>query len=89
MVRNSFFRWSSCLALTSRSAFFEAVDKHNLKEVKRFLKEGMQVDACYRDNVTALHRACSAGHLDIVEFLLEKGADVNKADYVSILPRHH
>jgi len=36
-----------------------------------------------QDNRTALHWACSAGHADIVQFLLELGVDVNIEDDVS------
>ncbi|CAG08390.1 unnamed protein product, partial [Tetraodon nigroviridis] len=37
-----------------------------------------------QDRRTALHWACSAGHTDIVEFLLDVGAEVNLQDDVSL-----
>jgi hypothetical protein len=38
------------------------------------------------DKRTALHLASSQGHLSIVEFLLEKGADVNCVDRMGFSP---
>ncbi|XP_008336313.1 26S proteasome non-ATPase regulatory subunit 10-like [Cynoglossus semilaevis] len=35
-----------------------------------------------QDHRTALHWACSAGHTDIVEFLLDLGVEVNLQDDV-------
>uniref|UniRef100_A0A3B4H964 Proteasome 26S subunit, non-ATPase 10 n=1 Tax=Pundamilia nyererei TaxID=303518 RepID=A0A3B4H964_9CICH len=37
-----------------------------------------------QDRRTALHWACSAGHTDIVEFLLDMGVEVNLQDDVSL-----
>lgn len=37
-----------------------------------------------QDNRTALHWACSAGHSDVVDFLLSLGMPVNDKDDVSI-----
>lgn len=37
-----------------------------------------------QDNRTALHWACSAGHSDVVVFLLSLGVPVNDKDDVSI-----
>ncbi len=30
---------------------------------------------------TALHRACYSGHLDVAEYLIAKGADVNAKEH--------
>lgn len=38
----------------------------------------------FQDRRTALHWACSAGHTDIVEFLLDMGVEVNLQDDVSL-----
>ena len=35
-------------------------------------------------SVTPLHLACMGGHLTVVEYLVEKGADTNARDRVSI-----
>ncbi|XP_005755580.1 26S proteasome non-ATPase regulatory subunit 10-like [Pundamilia nyererei] len=41
-----------------------------------------------QDRRTALHWACSAGHTDIVEFLLDMGVEVNLQDDASWTPLH-
>ncbi len=58
----------------------EAAEAGNIKNVKKLLKQGAEVDA--RDNYgwTALMRAAMWGHLDVVKFLAELGADVNARD---------
>ncbi|XP_025409140.1 myotrophin-like [Sipha flava] len=35
---------------------------------------------------TMLHKACDYGHLDIVEYLIQNGADINKKDNFGITP---
>ncbi|VVC27339.1 Ankyrin repeat-containing domain,Ankyrin repeat [Cinara cedri] len=35
---------------------------------------------------TMLHKACDFGHLDIVEYLIQNGADINKKDNFGITP---
>ncbi|MHA2072722.1 MAG: ankyrin repeat domain-containing protein, partial [Candidatus Thorarchaeota archaeon] len=37
---------------------------------------------------TALHKAASQGHVEIVEYLIEKGADILKTDGVDMTPLH-
>lgn len=51
----------------------------------------IQTDECqsacqcdFQDNRTPLHWACSAGHSDIVQFLLDLGVDVNLQDDVML-----
>ena len=55
----------------------EAAEAGNIKNVKKLLKQGAEVDA--RDNYgwTALMRAAMWGHLDVVKFLAELGADLS------------
>eukprot|EP00927_Polykrikos_kofoidii_P059397 TRINITY_DN54556_c0_g1_i1.p1 TRINITY_DN54556_c0_g1~~TRINITY_DN54556_c0_g1_i1.p1 ORF type:complete len:240 (+),score=45.04 TRINITY_DN54556_c0_g1_i1:124-843(+) len=40
------------------------------------------------DERTALHRACAAGHRDVAEYLISKGAEVNVADEEGWSPLH-
>lgn len=39
----------------------------------------------FQDRRTALHWACSAGHTNIVEFLLDLGVEVNLQDDVGLI----
>jgi ankyrin repeat protein len=36
-----------------------------------------------------LHIACQKGHVDIIEFLLDNGADINKQEYQRMCPLHY
>lgn len=50
-----------------------------LTKVKEYLKEGVDVNATFCGR-TALNSASSAGHIDVVKCLLEKGANINHLD---------
>ncbi|XP_023552740.1 phytochrome-interacting ankyrin-repeat protein 2-like isoform X2 [Cucurbita pepo subsp. pepo] len=55
--------------------------KGDLKEVKRLLNEGMDVNAeawgPKSKGLTALHLAAEGGHLDLMDELLERGANID------------
>jgi len=66
-----------------------AARKGDLKEVRRQLDWGVDVNSkTFRMRLTALHRAAGNGHADIVELLLEKGADVNIRNEGGSTPLH-
>jgi ankyrin repeat protein len=48
--------------------------------LKRLVVKGLKVNQGDYDQRTPLHLACSAGHLDIVKYLIENGADINCKD---------
>ena len=50
------------------------------KVVKYLLKSGAQVDAVSRRGRTPLHDACKSGHSQVVELLVEAGADIAAQD---------
>ena len=56
------------------ASIHDAVDKHNMEQVRRLLAEGIEVDA--RDTLgrTALHWAAREGYGDIAVLLLDRGA---------------
>ncbi|KAG1962831.1 E3 ubiquitin-protein ligase XIAP [Pimephales promelas] len=59
------------------------------EELKGFvLSDSALATKTDQDNRTALHWACSAGHADIVQFLLELGVDVNIEDDACWTPLH-
>ena len=61
--------------------FFKACQEGKLESVKWFV-EIEKTDVNIRDgwNAAPLHYACSEGHLNIVQYLVIKGADVNAVD---------
>ena len=74
--------------------FLDAAQKGNLKEIESLLGQGVEVDT--RDDTivmggnygpTALHYAAQFGHVEIVKFLLEKGANLDLQDHRSNKPR--
>ena len=51
-----------------------------VKDVKRLLDRGVDINSRYRDGETALIFAALKGHLNVVKLLLERGAKVNAKD---------
>src|SRR5262245_26656349 len=60
--------------------FLEAAKKGDVTELKKLLDQGVKVDSTNKYGVTALGFACSKGHLDAVQLLVERGANVNAED---------
>ena len=51
-------------------------------------KKCVNINAKDTDEQTPLHIACEKGHLPIVEYLLEKGADIEAKDKWQNTPLH-
>ena len=58
----------------------DAVMNGNIDEVQWQLNAGVDVNEESSNGLTPLHYAASAGHNDIVELLIERGANVNATD---------
>lgn len=58
-------------------ALWRAARDGNLTQVRAALPAGAQVDAKDPSGATALFLAAQSGHLDVVEFLASRGADLN------------
>ena len=55
-------------------------------QLERMLSNGVDVNISDYDKRTALHLASSQGHLQVVEYLLERQADVNSTDRLGFSP---
>ncbi len=62
------------------AALFAAARAGAAAEVARLLDAGVAIDAIDRYGSTALSMAASAGRLEVVRLLVERGADVNHAE---------
>jgi ankyrin repeat protein len=71
---------SLLLATTMMQAqeIFDAVKKCDLAKVKELVeKDAQQVQAKNQQGYSLLNHACNLGHLEIINFLIDKGADIN------------
>lgn len=56
---------------------WKAAESGMLEELKKLVSQGVTVDARARGDVTPLHMASRAGYLEIVNWLLDNGANIN------------
>lgn len=68
------------LAQDKNEEFFAAARKGDIAALKTHLDSGVDVNAKTRYGATALSYACDKGHVEVVRFLIERGADVNARD---------
>ena len=72
-------------------AFLQAAQDGRLEVVELFVVAGLSVDFAYEDGRTALHRAAEEGHVAVVRYLVEQGADVDARAfwYLDRTPLHY
>ncbi|MEM5947878.1 ankyrin repeat domain-containing protein [Spirochaetia bacterium 38H-sp] len=62
----------------SNVGFVECVKQENIQALKQFIILGFSPDSCDKNGIPALSHAVRVRSLDVVDFLLSHGADVNK-----------
>ena len=70
------FLYCNCTCLTMNLC--DAVDSNELERVMLLVKEGADKDMFDDDGLTPLHRASFQGHFDILQYLVEQGATIDK-----------
>eukprot|EP00731_Ephydatia_muelleri_P011877 Em0006g771a len=68
-----------------RSKLRDAARDGNLEDVITLLDEGTQIDATDWYGWTPLMRASSGGHVTCVQLLVDRGAQINHQDKVSVI----
>jgi len=76
-------------AFAQQYELFESCKKNNLKRVTELLDAGVPVDEEDSDNGnTPIHYAASNGSKQTLEFLVERGANVNAQNHRGVTPLH-
>lgn len=77
-------------SLLNAGILYDAVKTGRLEMVKEVFKEypNIDVNETNTNTWTSLHLAACVGYSDIVVFLIEQGADINKAAYAGETPLH-
>ena len=68
------------------TAAFRACETGNLDMLKEFISIGIDVNMKDQYGYSLLHKAVREEHINIVEFLIENGADVNAEDLAENTP---
>eukprot|EP00929_Paragymnodinium_shiwhaense_P082401 TRINITY_DN43407_c0_g1_i1.p1 TRINITY_DN43407_c0_g1~~TRINITY_DN43407_c0_g1_i1.p1 ORF type:complete len:355 (+),score=28.54 TRINITY_DN43407_c0_g1_i1:107-1171(+) len=79
---------STVVELDGRTEMHKAADEGRVRDVARFLDEGVAVDICTDSQLTPLHIAASQGHADVAQCLLSAGAIVCPRDASGSTPLH-
>ncbi|MGH0132854.1 UNVERIFIED_CONTAM: hypothetical protein FKN15_050902 [Acipenser sinensis] len=66
----------------------EAAARNDLEEVREFLKNGVSPDLYNEDGLTALHQCCIDDFEEVVQALVDAGANVNACDSELWTPLH-
>lgn len=73
----------------TEKSFMKAAEDGKLERIKALLKvNSTLIHITDKDGYTPLHRACYGNHVEVVRFLLEKGADIGAKTDVKWEPLH-
>ncbi|XP_040567603.1 protein phosphatase 1 regulatory subunit 16A isoform X2 [Lepeophtheirus salmonis] len=72
----------------SSVTLLEASSRNDVNEVYNMLKRGVSPDSANEDGLTALHQCCIDDNEEMLELLLENGANVNAKDTELWTPLH-
>lgn len=61
----------------------------NIVLMKRLMNAKANINLCNLAGMTAFHSACLNGKIDVVNILLENGADFLKIDHKKFIPLHY
>ena len=69
------------LPVTMQNQLLQAATTGNLAEVKRCIENNVPINQKYEPNgYTALHLSVDGGHRQVVQFLVDSGADISVKD---------
>ena len=72
-----------------RKAFFDALNRQDLKQARELLRSGIDIDAPLNAvGWTALHVAVENYYVDLALLLLEHEADPSRRDFSGVTPLH-
>lgn len=88
-VRRAASKVDKKIRFTNFTCLLDAAIEGDLQEVKQLVEfEDVHPDSCNADGVTAIHCAAGMGLLEMAQYLLEMGANVNVADDHGWTPLH-
>lgn len=67
----------------NRSSFLDAAEKGDLERLQRQIGRCVSINATDDEGLSAIIIAAAEGHIEVVKFLLAKGARVHDCDNVS------